>query len=246
MRASRRFLPSSMPALEGRVVPSQMGLRPGEFRPVQLTSAEIAQSNASEKSFGLSVSATIHAGLPVAEQLTTRYSDGLGLSSTQTESLLKVPNPANNTVTSYETLNLRDNGGTKTVVDTVSFSGGTTPFSGDDNTNTATITLPDGSTESETYHVVITGNKTVVTGTLDEADGGVETWTADKVKHGPTTTNNRTITEPDGTIEYQRIVTTNHGDLDSTATSTTRIPSKDSIEYSSSATQTIRVQPPSS
>ena len=72
-------------------------------------------------SFGLSVSDTIQAGLPVAEQLTTKYSDG----STQTESLLKVPNPANNTVTTYETINLRNNGGTETVVDTESFSGGT-------------------------------------------------------------------------------------------------------------------------
>jgi hypothetical protein len=240
MRATRRFLPSAMPALEGRVVPSQMALHPGEFRPVHLSSAEIAQSNESEKSFGLSANATIQAGLPVAEQLTTTYSDG----STQTESLLKIPNSANNTVTSYETINLRNNGGVEKVVDTASFSGGTTPFSGDDNTHTITITLPDGSTESETYQVVITGKKTVVTGSLDEAAGGNETWTAVKIKHGPTTTTNKTITEPDGTIEYQDSTVTNHGDLDSTVSRTTRIPSNDSIEYSSSATQTIRVQPP--
>ena len=45
------------------------------------------------------------------------------------------------------------------MVDTESFSGSTTPFSGEDNTHTITITLPDGSTESETTHDVITGEE---------------------------------------------------------------------------------------
>jgi hypothetical protein len=59
---------------------------------------------------------------------------------------LCLPNPANNTVTTYKTINLRNNGGTETVVATESFSGGTKPFSGVDDTHTVTITLPDGST----------------------------------------------------------------------------------------------------
>jgi hypothetical protein len=242
MRASRRFVPFSLTALEGRVVPSQMGLHAGGVQPVHLTSAEIAESNAGEKAFPLSVNATIQAGEPVAEQLTTTYSDG----STQTESLVKVPDPANNTVTTYETINLRNNGGTKTIVDTASFSGGTEPFSGTDNTHQVTITLPDGSTESETYQVVFSGNKTTITGTLDEAGGGVETWNRVGVWHGRTANATRTVVEPDGTVEDQKIVTTNHGELDSTATQTTRIPSTGSINHSASATQVIRVQPPSS
>jgi hypothetical protein len=55
MRASRRFVPSSIPALEGRVVLSQMGPHAGslaaELRPIRLPSTEIAQSNASEQYF---------------------------------------------------------------------------------------------------------------------------------------------------------------------------------------------------
>jgi hypothetical protein len=267
MRASRRFLPSSIPALEDRAVPSQMaphvGALAAEFqpaglssagiaqlqsffsaklhlRPVHLSSAQIAQSNASEQAFPLSVSATIHDGLPVAEEVTTTYSGG----STQTESLLKVPNPTTNTVTTYESINLRNNGGTEKIVDTESFSGGTTPFSGDDNTHTLTITLPNGSTESESYREIITGPKTVVTGTIDEAAGGVETWMSVKLKRGPKTTTDKVITEPDGSIEYQQTISTRRGSLDSTAVGATH--SADSIEFSSSATDTIRVQPPSS
>ena len=62
------------------------------------------------------------------------------------------------------------------------------PFSGNDNTHTLKITLPNGSTETQTYHEVITGRKTVVNGTTQEANGGVETWTSVKIKIGPTTT----------------------------------------------------------
>ena len=120
MRASRQFVPTSMAALEGRLVLSVVAPSAGghaaEFRPVRLSPAEIAQSNASNVPFGFGASETIQSGFSVAEQLTTKYSDG----STQTESLLKVPNPANNTVTSYETINLRNNGGTEKVVDTES------------------------------------------------------------------------------------------------------------------------------
>ena len=239
---------SSVPALLDAGAGSPRGAQPDGPAPrgIQAGPSPIGRARAEQRRarslFALSASATLQAGEPVAEQITTRYNDG----STQTESLLKVPDLANNTVTSYETINLRNNGGTETVVATTSFSGGTTPLSGTNNTHTLTITLPNGSTESETYQVVIAGNRTVVTGTLDEANGGVETWTADKVKHGPTTINNRTVTEPDGTVENQNIVTTKHGQLDATSTSRTRIPSKWAILYGSSATSVIRIQPPSS
>jgi hypothetical protein len=243
MLASRRFVPSSVPALEGRVVPSHLIANAGgiaaELRPVRLQSAELAQSNASEHSFSQSVSNAIHNGQPVTEQVTTKYSDG----STQAQLVVRMPNPANNTVTTYKTVSLRNNGGTETVVGTESFSGGTTPFSGVDNTHAVTITLPNGSTESETYQDVITGNTTNETGSIDEANGGVETWTSVIVRHGPKTTTNKTITEPNGTVEQQKIVTTRHGKLDSTATTTTRTPSTNSIVYSSSATNVIRSEP---
>jgi hypothetical protein len=239
MGVSRHFRPSLLPALEVRVVPSQMGLHSAKSEPVKLTPAQIAESNASEASFGLSVGETLQAGLPVAEQLTTSYSDG----STQTESLLEVPDLTNNTVTSYKTINLRNGGGTETVVDTESFSGGTTPLSGTNNTHTITITLPNGSTESETYHEVITGNKTVISGTLDEATG-VETWKSTKLKHGITTTTSKTIIEPDATVKFLNSTTTRHGDFDSTTTTKTRIPAQDEVENTSAATNVIRVQPP--
>ncbi len=236
----------AMRELEGRVVPSAMAAHTAalaaELRPVKLPAAEIAQSNASDAAFGLNTSNTIHAGLPVAEQLTIKYNDG----STQTESLLRIPNTANNTVTSSETINLRNNGGTETVVDTETFSGGTTPFSGNNRTHTITTTLPNGSTETETEHVLITGDKTVINATINEANGGVETWTTTKIKNGRTTTAHKTIIEPDGTVEHQTIITTNRGDLDSTTTTKTVVPSKDEILFSSSATNVARVQPPSS
>ena len=246
MRASRKFVPTSMPALEGRLVLSAVahvaGGHAAEFRTVRLSSAEIAQSNASDVPFGFGPSETLQSGFSVAEQLTTKYSDG----STQTESLLKVPNLANNTVTSYETINLRNNGGIEKVVDTESFSGGGVPLSGNDNTHNLTITLPNGSTETQTYTEVITGHKTVVNGTTHEANGGIQTWTAVKIKIGPMTTTNKTITEPNGSIEHVRSVTTDRGELDSTSSTLTTQPADAAILWSSSATNVIRVQPPSS
>jgi hypothetical protein len=245
MRASRQFKPSSMRELEGRVVPSAMAPHAAalasELRPMKLPAAEIAQSNASDVPFGAGTSEAIHAGLPVAEQLTITYNDG----STQTESLLRVPNTANNTITSSETINLRNNGGTETVADTETFSGGTIPFSGNNRTHTITTTLPNGSIQTETEHVVITGDKTVINATINEANGGVESWTTTKFKKGPTMTAHKTIIEPDGTVEHQTIVTTKRGNLDSTTTTKTIVPSKDEILFSSSATNVIRVQPPS-
>jgi hypothetical protein len=246
MRASRRFVLTSMAALEGRLVLSAVIHTTGghvvEFRAERLPQAEIAQSNASDVPFGFGPSETLQSGSSVAEQLTTRYSDG----STQTESLLKVPDLAKNTVTSYETIKLRNNGGTEKVVDTESFSGGVAPLSGNDNTHNLTITLPNGSTETQTYSEVITGHRTVVNGTTHEASGGIETWTAVKINTGQMTTTNRTITEPNGSIEHQRSVTRVQGDLDSTSETLTMIPDKAAILRSSSATNVIRVQPPSS
>ena len=245
MRASRKFVPTSMAILEDRLVLSAIapfaGGHGAEFRTVRLSAAEIAQSNASDVPFGYGPSETLQLGSSVSEQLTTRYSDG----STQTESLLKVPNLANNTVTSYETINLRNNGGMEKVVDTESFSGGIAPLFGNENTHNLTISLPNGTTETQTYTEVITGRKTVVNGTTHEANGGIQTWTADKIKTGPTTTTNKTITEPNGSIEHQKSVTTHRGELDSTSSTLTSVPADDANLWSSSATNVIRVQTPS-
>ncbi len=246
MRSPRRFVPTSTAALEGRLVLSPVihlaGGYSAEFRTVRLSSAEIAQSNASDVPFGFGPTESLQSGFSVDDQLTTKYSDG----STQTQSLLKVPNLANNTVTSYETINLRNNGGIEKVVDTESYSGGGVPLSGNDNTHNLTITLPNGTTETQTYTEVITGHKTVVNGKTHEANGGIETWTAVKIKIGPTTTTNKTITEPNGSIEHQRSVTTDRGELDSTSETLTTLPDRDAILWSSSATNVVRIQPPSS
>jgi hypothetical protein len=47
-----------------------------------------------------------------------------------------------------------------------------------------TITLPSGSTETETYEDVVTGHRTVENGTIHAAGGGVQTWTSVAVKQG--------------------------------------------------------------
>jgi hypothetical protein len=250
-KASRQFVPTSMAALEGRLVLSTVAPSGGPaaiVHAVHLTRAEIAQSNASEVRFGYDTGTTLQSGLPVAKQETITYNDG----STKTESILEIPNTANNTITTDETINLRHDGGTETVVETEAFSGGrppaygaTIPFLGNQRTYTFTITLPNGSTETETQNVVVTGRKTVVNGTIHDADGGVQTWTADKLKKGPTTVSNKTITEPDGSVEHQKITTTKRGELDSTTTTTTILPDG-AVQRTSSATDVTRVQPPSS
>jgi hypothetical protein len=232
-----------MAALEGRVVLSVVAPagHAGRDRPAHLSRVEIAQSNARDMAFGLGTHATLETGVPVAKQETTTYKNG----STQTESIVTIPDTANNTTTTYETINLRNNGGVKRVVDTESFAGGAGPFSGNNRTHILTITLPNGSTEIQTYHVVTTGDKTVITGMTDEANGAIATWTSVKIKNGRTTVTRKKTTEPDGLVEHQTTVTTRRGHLDSTSKTTTIMPDG-SIHRSSSATNVIRLAPPSS
>lgn len=247
-RRSRQFVPTSMAALEGRLVMSVAGPAAAEVRPVHLSRAEIAQSNASEVANGVDTSETLASDLPVAEQETIKYNDG----STTTESILEIPNTANNTITTYKTINLRNSGGIETVVQTETYSAGrptaygtTIPFIGNHRTYTITTTLPNGSIETETENEVISGHKTVVNITIHEPNDGIETQSNVKHKTGPTTVTKRTITEPDGSIEHQYVTSTRRGDLDSTAMTTTILPNG-KIEKSSSATDIILVQPPSS
>ena len=242
--------------LEGRVVPSAMPapviktlvafVAYEKAHGVNLSPEQVAQSNASDARFGLSPSDTLRGGQPVAEQVTTTYRHGTahihGIA--QTETILKVPNLSNNSVMTYKTIQLPNNGGTETVVDTETFSGGSVPLSGTNNTQTITTTLPNGSIQTETENDVITGDKTVINATIHEADGGIETWTAVSIKHGPKTTETKTITEPDGTIEHQKIVTTHVGDLDSITLSTMTISPGPSLMVVVSATNVTRVQPP--
>jgi hypothetical protein len=251
-RTARRFVPTSVAALEGRLVLSVVAPSAGGpaalVRPGHLTRAEIAQSNASEIPFGFDTGETLASSIPVAEQKTITYNDG----STQTESVLEIPNTPNNTITTYETINLRHNGGTETVVDTEIYSAGRptadgarVPIIGNHRTHAITITLPNGSTKTETENVVIAGHKTFVTITIHEPNGGVETQSNVKYTKGPTTVTNRTITVPNGSVEHQKNITTNWGALDSTSFTTTILPDG-KVERSSSATNVIRVQPPSS
>ena len=251
MRRSRSFRPFAPLALEGRAVPSAMPALITQLvaheralgvdvRRVDLSPEEVAQSNASDAQFGLSPRDSLCAGQPVAEQLTMTYNTG----TPQTETLVKVPNLSSNSVTTYKTIQLRNNGGTETVVDTETFSGGSVPLSGPNNTQTITTTLPNGSIQTETENDVITGDKTAINGTIHEADGGIETFTAVSIKHGPKTTENKTIAEPNGTIEHQKIVTMHVGDLDTTTQTTTTSPGE--ILVSASATNVTRMQPPAS
>jgi hypothetical protein len=251
MRKSRTFRPSSMMELEGRVVPSQVAAgaaHAAEVRPVTLTPSEIAQSNASDVAFGFDATETLQSGFSVAEQVTTRYNDG----STQTASVLEVPDIANSTITTDKTVNLRNNGGTETVVQTETFSTGIPgvgnkpiPFTGNDRTYTITTTLPDGEIQTETDNVVITGAKTVTNGTIDEAGGGVETFTEASIRKGPTSVANYTYHLPDGSVEHKTVTTTRRGDLDETRISRTVLPDH-RILWSSNAVDVILVQPPSS
>lgn len=240
-RASRRFVPGTMFGLESRMVLSAMAST-GAAAPVRLTDAQVAQSNASERSFGHDTTETLRSGTDVAEQKTIRYNDG----SAETESLLLVPDLAANSVTTYETVNLRDNGGTQHVVQTETYSGGSQPLSGNNNTFQISITKPNGSIETETYREVINARKTVLTGSIQEPGGGIETFTTDRLENGPRTIANKLITEPNGTQEQQQSITIRRGDLDSTSTTSTTNMTTKSTTTTSSATDVTRVQPTSS
>jgi hypothetical protein len=252
MRKSRVFRPSAMPELEVRVVPSQVvpggAAHAAEVRPVALTRAEIAQSNASAVALGFSPTEALQSGFTVAEQVTTRYNDG----STQVAAVVETPNIANNTITTAKTVDLRNNGGTETVVQTETFSTGIPgvgnkpiPFTGNDRTYTITTTLPDGATQTETETEVFKGTKSFINETIDEAGGGVETWTAVNTHQGPNTTSYRTYHLPDGSVEHKKVITTLRGDLDETMMTTTTLPDG-KIQRSSSAVNVIVIQPPSS
>ncbi len=91
---------------------------------------------------------------------------------------------------------------------------------------------------------MINGLKTTASATIHEAYGGTETWTGVAVRHGQKTVTNKMIVEPDGAREHQKTVSIRQGDLDSTSQTTTTSPLE--VVYSSSATNVIRVAPPSS
>jgi hypothetical protein len=252
MRRSRPFRPSSMLELEARVVPSQVA--PGgaahaaEVRPVTLTRAEIAQSNASEVAYSVTPTEALQSGFSVAEDVTTRYNDG----STRTASVLEVPNIADSAITTDKTVNLRNNGGTETVVQTETFSTGIPgvggkpiPFTGNTRTYTITTTMPDGEIQTETETEVFKGDKSFINGTIDKAGGGVETLTEVNTHEGPKTVSKRTDDLPDGSVEHSTVTTVKRGDLDETTMTTTTLPDG-KIQRTSSATNVILVLPPSS
>jgi hypothetical protein len=252
MRKSRLFRPSAMPELEGRVVPSQVvpggAAHAGEVRPVTLTRAEIAQSNASAVALGFSPTEALQSGFPVTEQVTTRYNDG----STQVASVVETPDVADNTITTDKTVDLRNNGGTETVVQTESFSTGIPgvgnkpiPFTGSARTYTITTTLPDGATQTETETEVFKGARSFINGTIDEAGGGVKTWTAVNTHEGPKTISTRIYHLPDGSVEHMKVSSVKRGDLDETTMTTVTLPDG-KIQRTATAVDVILIPPPSS
>lgn len=249
MRTSRPFRPSTMPELEGRIVLSQVTpAGAAEVRPVALSPSEIAQSNASAVQYGVTPLAALQAGDSVGEYVSTRYNDG----STQTATVLEVPDVAAETITTYKTVDLRNNGGTETVVQTETFSpgirgagGSTLPFTGNDRNYTITTTLPDGSTQTQTETEDFKGHKSYIHATIDEATGGVETWTGVNTHEGPKTVSNRTYHMPDGSVEHRTVVTTRKGDLDQTSMTTIHLP-HGKVEKTSSATDVLLIPPTSS
>jgi hypothetical protein len=252
MRKSRLFRPSAMAELEVRVVPSQFvpggAARAAEVRPVTLTRAEIAQSNASAVALGFSPTVALQSGFPVSEQVTTRYNDG----STQVASVVETPDIADGTITTAKTVDLRNDGGTETVLQTETFSTGIPgvgnqpiPFTGNERTYTITTTLPDGATQTETETEVFKGAKSFSNSTIDEPGVGVETWTGVNTHQGPTTVSNRTYHLPDGSVEHRKVITTLRGDLDETTMTTSTLPDG-KTQRSSSAVDVILILPPSS
>jgi hypothetical protein len=252
MRQSRPFRPSAIPQLEGRIVLSQIApggaAQAAEVRPVRLTPAELAQSNASAVQYGIDPINALQAGYSVEEDVTTTYND----SSTQTATVQEVPNIADSTITTYKTVNLRNNGGTETVVQTETFSPGIPgvggkpiPFTGNTRTYTTTTTLPDRATQTQNETEVFKGSKSYINATINEAGGGVETWTGVNTHEGPKTVSHRTYVLPDGSVEHKTVTTIKRGDLDETTMTTTTLPDG-KIQRTSSATDVILVLPPSS
>jgi hypothetical protein len=219
-----------------------------EVRPVSLTPAELAQSNASAVQYAITPTDALEAGDTVDEDVTTTYNDG----STQTETVQEVPNIADSTITTDKTIDLRNNGGTETVVSTETFSPGIPragatpiPFTGNTRTYTITTTMPNGTIQTQNETEVFKGSKSYINETIDEASGGVETWTGVNSHYGPKTVSQRTYQLPNGSIEHRTVTTINRGDLDHTSMTTTRLPDG-KIERTSSATNVTLVLPTSS
>ncbi len=242
MRKSRDFQPSSMTALEGRVVLSHVvnltaamsTSRPPADLAQTLAPADMVPgapaAPAGGNTFPLDIKDTLAAGSPVYEQIQTNYSNDAGA---RVVDELIVPNLATGGSTTTEWITLQNNGGNEKVVDVKAVDGSTT-------TDNVTTTLPSGSVQTEVETAVKTGNTTAHTnvttlpdgtvqtsrytdvqdgkrvlikdGSQPAPDGSIETYSGVKYTVGDRTTTYKSFAQPAGPVKTTETVVTRLGD----------------------------------
>ncbi len=228
MKSSRRPRSLSLDPLESRVVLSQFGaVYPG------LAAAEVG-AQAASSSFPMSEKLSLKLGIAVEDAITTKFADG----STQTETRLITPDLANNTTTTTETINLRDNGGTQQVTDVASSKGNVT-------TQAVTTTGPGSSTTVEAVTDIRIGDKTLFWATVNPQSGGQVRISGTVAAVGPTSTTDETTTQPDGTTSKSHIVDVLHGSVLQSTRAKTTTPFGPTTT-TTSVTTFDRLQPPAS
>jgi hypothetical protein len=238
MKPPRQFRPLAPVALEDRIAPSQIAAigshAAGGHR---VPPAQVQAATAGTKAtFPRNIADTIAAGLPVYEQLTTRYNDR----SVQTETRLIEPNSTNSSTLTTSTINLRHNGGAETVTDFsyIAVTGNTV--------RVLTTDLPDGTQQTENQTLQPEGKTTLIRGEIRlPGNGGVSSISGSTVDRGPITITDKTITDPAGKVSKEHIVTVNHGELRQTVTDTLTRPDH-TRQVTRSTTTIVRLQPPAS
>lgn len=232
MKPPRQFRPLAPVALEDRIAPSHVAAHAAGAGARPLPPAHVGAASAA--TFPKDIAATTAAGLPVSEQLTTRYNDG----SVRTETRLIVPDPANGSTLTTSTVNLRHNGGTETVTEfTYTAPSGNT-------VRVITTDLPDGSQQTENQTLQADGRRTLMVGQLRPPGGaGVSALSGSTVTRGPVTIADKATTDPAGKATKEHTVTVHHGELRQTVTDTVTRPDH-TRQVTRSTTTVVRLQPP--
>ena len=145
--------------------------------------------------------AGLAAGLPVYEQWTTTYYDGLS----QTDDETFVLN--NQTVTVTEKITLPGTEGTETVVDHYTAIPGGVFYQN-------TVTEPNGQIETETRtDTFVPPHKILYSGSFERPDGVTVTFTVNSVNHGNRTVINRSYYESNGITYTVHEVDISQGDV---------------------------------
>jgi len=239
MKPPRQFRPLAPVALEDRIALSHLAAAvvhpPAHVRASGLAAKGAAGAGANA-TFPKNIADTIAAGLPVYEQLTTRYNDG----SVQTETRLIEPNLTNASTLTTSTINLRHTGGIETVTDFTytAVSGNTVKV--------LTTDLPDGSQQTENQTFQAQGKSTLIAGQIRlPGSAGISAISGSTVDRGPVTITDKTITDPGGKVSKEHIVTVHRGELRQTVTDTVTGP--DHVRHITRSTTTIaRLQTPAS